>query len=32
MHKTISILCVALLLLMVTVPYVDAFGHGGFHI
>ena len=31
MNKTISILCVALLLLIGTVPYADAFGHGGFH-
>ena len=31
MNKTISILCVALLLLIGTVPYADAFGYGGFH-
>src|SRR5262249_59159830 len=31
MNKTRRILCVALLLLIGTVPYAYAFGHGGFH-
>jgi hypothetical protein len=31
MSKTISILCVALLLLIGTVPYADASEHGGLH-
>ena len=29
MNKTVSILCVALALLIGTVPYADAIGHGG---
>ena len=31
MNKTISILCVALVCLIGTVPYADAIGHGGPH-
>src|SRR2546427_12527944 len=31
MNKTISTLCVALVLLIGTVPYADAMGHGGSH-
>jgi hypothetical protein len=31
MNKIISILCMALVLLIGTVPYADAIGHGGSH-